>query len=186
MEIFFITGNEFKVELARKKMKLKDGITISRKKIYCPEMQLDKIEDVAKESARFAANELNQPCMKNDSGLIISALKGFPGPYTKFIEETITEEGVLKLLEGKENRSAEFVEVLAFCEPKKEPVVFKSVTKMKVHVKKSGNFGWSFDKILIPEGQEKTLAEFNDDERAKFWNSDGYTELSNYLNKLYS
>jgi len=149
-------------------------------------MQFDKIEDVAKESVRFAANQLNKPCIKNDSGLVISSLKGFPGPYTKFIEETITEEGILKLLDGKDDRSAEFVEVLAFCEPQKEPIMFKSITKMKINIEKKGNFGWGFDKILIPEGQEKTLAEFDDNERTKYWNSDGYTELSNYLNKLYS
>ena len=36
--------------------------------------------------------------------------------------------GILKLLEGKENRKAMFIEAYAFCEYGKEPVVFKSVT----------------------------------------------------------
>ena len=39
------------------------------------------------------------PVIKNDSGLIVEALKGFPGPYTSYIEDTITEVGLLKLMQ---------------------------------------------------------------------------------------
>jgi hypothetical protein len=35
-----------------------------------------------------------------DGGLIIPTLKGFPGPYSKYVFETLGIEGLLKLMEG--------------------------------------------------------------------------------------
>ena len=58
---------------------------------------------------------------------------------------------------------------------------FKSVFIAK---EKSGTYGWSWDFIFIPETEDKTLGNFPDKERWKFWSLDAYTELANYLNNL--
>ena len=96
-------------------------------------------------------------------------------------ENYIGEDGLLKLLDGVENRKAYFIEVLAYCEYKCEPVVFKSITKGTISKEKSGEYGWSWDFIFIPEGETKTLGNFNDDIRFKYWNMDAYKELVKYL-----
>ena len=115
------------------------------------------------------------------SGLYVDALNGFPGPYTRYVDETIGEDGLLKLLEGEENRKAEFVEVFAYCEYGKEPITFKSVTKGVIAKEKSGKYGWSWDFIFIPVGKDKTLANYNDNERFLLWNTDAYYNLAKYL-----
>ena len=180
--ITYVTGNKFKI-LTAKEILEPLGFKIDAQKIDCPEIQADTIEEVAKYSSKYASDFLKTNTLKNDSGLIIPALKGFPGPYTKFVEETVTEDGILKLMEGVEDREAYFLEVLAYTEYEKETIVFVSKTKGTIAKEKSGDYGWSYDRIFIPEGQEKTMACFDDDERWKFWNDDGYTEFAKYLKR---
>jgi len=180
MELIYVTGNKYKIELAERILGPL-GVKITQKKIYCPEIQDNSIINVSKYSAKYAANALNLPVIKNDSGLEIDALKGFPGPYTSYIEDTITEDGILKLLDGIKNRDACFIEVISYCEPNKEPISFISKTYGKIADKKRGDFGWSFDKIFIPSNQEKTLAEYEDDKRWKFWSNDAYIQLKDYI-----
>ena len=180
MELTYVTGNDFKIELARKILEPL-CIKVLQKKIDCPEIQDNEIMNVSKYSAKYVSNKLNLSIIKNDSGLEIDALKGFPGPYTSYIEDTINEDGILKLLQDVENRKACFVEVISYCEPKLEPVSFISKTYGTIAKKKRGDFGWSFDKIFVPDSQEKTLAEYGDDERWKFWSQDAYLQLKDYL-----
>lgn len=182
MDITYVTGNKYKIELAQRILSPL-GINVLQKKIYCPEIQDDKIENVSKFSAKYAANELGMPVIKNDSGLVIEALNGFPGPYTAYVEDTLTEEGILKLMEGKENRSAYFVEVISYCQPNQEPISFISKTEGSIALEKKGEFGWSYDRIFIPKGQDKTLAQMPDEERWKFWSDDAYLQLKDFLGK---
>ena len=112
---------------------------------------------------------------------MIEALGGFPGPYTHYVDERIGEDGLLKLLENVENRNACFIEAFAYCEYGKSPIVFKSITKGTIAKEKSGTFGWSWDFIFIPEGYDKTMGNYNDDERCHVWNTDGYKKLAEFL-----
>lgn len=180
MKIVYVTGNKYKIELAKKILE-PYGIEIEQKKIYCPEVQDDSIEKVSQFSAKYAANELKCAVIKNDSGLCIDALKGFPGPYTAYCEDTITEEGILKLMEGQTDRRANFVEVISYCEPNGEPISFVSNNYGDISEKTKGEFGWSYDKIFVPKGQSKTLAELEDEERWKFWSNEAYLKLKDFL-----
>ncbi len=179
-KLLYVTGNQYKIELAKRILEPL-GFEILQKKINCPEIQDNEIENVSKFSAKYAAEQLKMPIIKNDSGLAIEALNGFPGPYTSYVEDTITEDGILKLMKGKQNREAYFLEVISYCEPGKEPVSFISKTNGTISTEKRGEYGWSFDRIFIPKGQNKTLAQFEDDERWKFWSTDAYLQLKTYL-----
>ena len=57
--------------------------------------------------------KLKANVVKNDTGIVIDALKGFPGPYTHYISDTIDVDGILKLLENEENRKAKFVQTVS-------------------------------------------------------------------------
>ncbi len=59
--------------------------------------------------------------------------------------------------------------------------MFVSVTPGTIALEKSGTYGWSWDFIFIPDGQTKTLANFDDSIRFSLWNTDGYNELAKYL-----
>ena len=181
--ITYVTGNWAKIESAKKALEPL-GFTVDNVKMDTPEIQADDVVEVSKYSAKWACEKLNKPVLKNDSGLFVEGLKGFPGVYTRFVDETIGEDGLLKLMENIENRNAYFKESIAYCEPGGEPVVFEGITKGRIDTKKSGTYGWSWDFVFIPEGETKTLGCFEDDERWNFWSQDAYKKLAEYLEKV--
>lgn len=178
--ITYVTGNLAKIESARQILEPL-GYTVNNIKMETPEIQADDVTEVAKYSAKWACEKLNKPVLKNDSGLFVKSLKGFPGVYTHYVDDTIGEDGLLKLMNGIEDREAYFKEAIAYCEPGGNPIVFEGITKGKIDTKKSGTYGWSWDFLFIPEGEEKTLGCFPDNERWKFWSLDAYKELVEYL-----
>ena len=99
------------------------------------------------------------------------------------MEDTITEEGILQLMQNKENRNAYFIEVISYCEPNAEPISFVSKTHGTISLEKRGEYGWSYDRIFMPFGENKTLSEFEDDERWKFWSNEAYLQLKDFLSK---
>ena len=179
-KITYVTGNWAKIESAKKAL-TSLGYEIDNIKMDTPEIQANDVTEVSMYSAKWACEKLGIAVLKNDTGLFVDALKGFPGVYTHYVDDTIGEDGLLKLMEGLENRTAYFKETLAYCEPGKEPVVFESITKGKIDTIKSGTYGWSWDFIFIPEGESKTLACFPDEERWAFWSQDAYQKLVEYL-----
>ena len=84
-------------------------------------------------------------------------------------------------MDNVEDRTAYFIEALAYTEYEKEPVVFISKTEGTIATSKSGEYGWSYDRIFIPKGKDKTLAEFPDEERWKLWDDTAYTQLYEFL-----
>ena len=87
-------------------------------------------------------------------------------------------------MEGIEDREAYFKEAIAYCEPGKDPIVFEGITKGKIALESSGEYGWGvIDHLFIPEGEEKTLGNFPDEQRWAFWSPDAYKNLVNYLEK---
>ena len=96
-KITYVTNNKAKIASAKKALKPL-GYEIDNIKIETPEIQADDVTEVAKYSAKWAAEELKVPVLKNDSGLFIKALNGFPGVYTHFVDDTIGEGGILKLM----------------------------------------------------------------------------------------
>lgn len=178
--ITYVTGNWAKIASAKQALEPL-GFEIDNVKMETPEIQADDVNDVAIYSAKWACEQLNKPVLKNDSGLFVEGLKGFPGVYTHYADDTIGEDGLLKLMEGMENRKAYFKESIAYCEPGKEPVVFEGITRGTIATEKSGTYGWSWDFIFIPDGETKTLGNFPDEERWNFWSVDMYKKLASYL-----
>lgn len=181
-KITYVTGNWAKVKSAKQILEPL-GYTIDNVKMDTIEIQAENVDEVAAYSAKYASQKLKTAVLKNDTGLFIEALNGFPGPYTHYVEDKIGEEKVLKLLENEKNRKAYFIESFAYCEYKKEPVIFRSVTKGHIAKEKSGTYGWGWDFIFIPDGSDKTLANYPDNERFALWDDTAYKELVEYLEK---
>lgn len=180
-EITFVTGNWAKIGSA--KLILEPlGIKVNQAKIAVTEIQHNDINEIAKMSAKEASDKLKCSVLKNDTGLFVEALNGFPGPYTHYVDDTLGEDGLLKLMEVKQNRRAYFKEAYAYCEYGKEPVVFNSFTYGTILTEKQGQYGWSWDFIFQVDGTDKSLACYPDEERLLMFSHDGYNQLAEYLN----
>ncbi|MEM2192168.1 MAG: RdgB/HAM1 family non-canonical purine NTP pyrophosphatase, partial [Candidatus Hadarchaeales archaeon] len=132
------------------------------------EIQSNSLAEIAKFSAKHAFSILHSPCFVEDAGIFISALNGFPGPYSKFVFMTIGNAGVLKLLEGTKNRDAKFISAVGYCDGS-EPKVFLGSVAGKISRKPRGTSGFGFDPIFIPEGGDgKTFGEMSVEEKNAF------------------
>ena len=115
MKITLVTGNWAKLAQAKKILEPL-GHEVDNIKMDTPEIQADRVEDVAAYSAKWASEQLKCSVVKNDTGIMIDALGGFPAAYTHYVGDTIGIDGILKLMKGIENRKARFIQALAFCE----------------------------------------------------------------------
>lgn len=180
MKINYVTGNKGKVKLARMIFKDMD-VEIIQCDIETPEIQDLDCKVVAAASAKYAAGKLGKPVLKNDSGLFIEALNGFPGALAKYTEPTIKRDGYIRLMEGIENRRCYWSEALAYAMPGEEPVVFESLSYGSIAKSPRGNRGDEFDYIFIPEGSARTFAEMSVDEQLKCFDTSAYIKLLEYL-----
>ena len=122
------------------------------------EIRSHDVEEIALNAARHAYTILNRPVVVDDTGFFVSALKDFPGSYAAYALGTIGYQGILKLLEELDNRSARFMTAVAFY----DGVTIKSfVGVMHGHISRhpSGEGGFGYDPIFIPEGFTNTYAD---------------------------
>jgi XTP/dITP diphosphohydrolase len=122
-----------------------------------PEIQAESLEEVVK----FALSSYDgENVFIEDAGIFIEALHGFPGVYSKYVYDTIGNQGILRLLQGVENRSARFTAVIGFkAERGGDIKLFKGEVKGYVSLSPKGEKGFGYDPIFIPEGHEKTFGE---------------------------
>lgn len=182
MDIYYVTGNKGKVDLINMIYEGMD-VNVIQENMETPEIQSFDCAEVAKFSAEYAANLLGKPVLKNDSGLVIEEIKGFPGALAKYVQDSIGADGFLKLLEGKMNRRCYWVEALAYCEPNHEPVVFESFSYGTISTEKRGTRGEDYDFIFIPDGDTRTFAEMSEEEQLRSFDTKAHMDLLKYLIK---
>ncbi|PCG88906.1 Ham1-like protein [Penicillium occitanis (nom. inval.)] len=158
----FITGNKNKLSEVR--AILGDAVVVDNKSVDVPEIQ-GTIEEIAKEKCRRAADAVGGPVLTEDTALEFHAYKGLPGPYIKSFLEALGHEGLNRMLDSFDDRSAEAVCTFAFSNgPGEEPLIFQGRTLGKiVSARGPPNFGW--DPIFEYEG--KTYAEMDKEEKNK-------------------
>jgi XTP/dITP diphosphohydrolase len=130
------------------------------------EIRSDDIEEIARIAARHAYQNLGNPVVVDDTGLYISSLNGFPRSYPAFVLETIGREGILKLMQGVENREAEFATAVGFTDGS---VLKTFVGKMSgtISTEERGSGGFGYDPIFIPNGYDLTYAQMSFSEKTK-------------------
>lgn len=129
----------------------------------CPETRDDDVGVIAKRKAEYAYAMLGVPLMTDDTCFCIRVLGGFPGPYAAYVQQTIGNPGILRLLEGKLDRRAYFETAIAFARGG-EIRVFRGRIEGKV-VSPRGSSGFGYDPIFEWEG--RTLAELSLEEKSQ-------------------
>lgn len=155
--ITFVTTNKEKITDISKMLGEKYRLKFN-KDIDLTEIQTLSVEEVVEHKAKQAFKLLKTPVVVSDSGLEIEALNKFPGALVKYANETIGQEGIIKLLDDKKNRFASFVAAIAYCATADKVHIFVEKDIGEIATEPRGD-GWHFDKIFIPEGETKTWAE---------------------------
>ena len=153
-KLFFATSNIGKV------LEFEDILKIPLEiaKLEIDEVQSMDLEYVAKKKTEEAFKILKKPVITDDVGVFIEVWNGFPGPFAKFILESLGNVRILKLLKNEKNRNVIVRSAISYHNGKKVRV-FVGEVKGTLAFKERGTDGWGFDPIIIPNGETKTYAE---------------------------
>ena len=164
------TGNQHKLaEYAQ----LLDGQNIELKSLNDypgypePEETGKSFKENAEIKALAACKYCDVPAFADDSGLEVEALDGRPGIHSSRYADTDTERiaKLLKELEGKENRRARFVCVIAIAANGEVIETFEGEVKGTILTAPRGENGFGYDPVFQPDGFDKSFAELTQEEK---------------------
>jgi XTP/dITP diphosphohydrolase len=165
MELVFATNNAHKLEEVRA--------------ILQNQFQLRSLADIgfseglpettgtipgnALQKAKTLFERTGRPCFADDTGLLVEALNNRPGVDTAHYagperDSVKNMQRVLSELEGQQNRSARFITVIAYVDGQQE-CVFEGEVKGAIAQQLTGDGGFGYDPIFIPETYDQSFAE---------------------------
>ncbi len=132
----------------------------------------DTLEENAREKSTVIYNMTGKNSFSEDTGLEIDALNGEPGVLSaryageqKNASDNIDK--VLRLMEGKEARSARFRTVISLIAGGQEHQ-FEGVAEGLILQERRGGEGFGYDPIFQPLGAEKSFAEMELSEKNQY------------------
>lgn len=189
-EILFATGNKGKVA-SLERVFGRNGVDLVVRQVDLKliEPQADTAVEVSLVKARQAYEQLGKPVIVDDGSFHIEALNGFPGPYAKYMNETIGADGYLKVMKGIENRRAYFLNSLVFVDEHGVEHVFESSPYTGRIVDEMDDYddpgAWSIlFKLFVTDGYDKVIARMTSQERIEADERlprDAYTEFAKWL-----
>lgn len=159
-EILFITGNKSKLEEVRDIT----GLDIVSRKLDISEIQALDVRDVAEAKALSAFKKTGQAVIVDDTGMSIDAINGLPGAFVSWFLDTLGPEGILDLLRNKKNRKASVSTCIAYAD-ETGVYTFLGTVDGSISINLSGDNGFGYDPIFIPEGYSQTYAEMSNSEK---------------------
>ena len=143
----FVTGNKKKLEEVQRILSVDGGglpFELTNRKLDLPELQGNDPAEIAIEKCKLAAEEIQGPVFTEDTSLCFNALNGMPGVYIKWFLEKCGHDGLNRMVDGFEDRSAYAQTIIAFTTGVGEEVhVFDGRTDGNI-VEARGplDFGW--------------------------------------------
>ncbi|MSU74325.1 non-canonical purine NTP pyrophosphatase [Candidatus Kaiserbacteria bacterium] len=159
-KLTFITGNAGKAKYLSDYFHL----PVDHVKLDLQEIQSLDLREVVEDKAKRAFDIVQSPVLVEDVSLTFTTLKALPGPLIKWFLETLGNDGLCRLLDAYDNRSAVAEVEFAICD---ETGVHTFGGSMQGTIADSprGEMGFGWDPVFIPSGYDKTWAEMTDDEK---------------------
>jgi len=158
MKIKVITSNPGKVAEYQKAFD-ELGIEMEHYRLPYDEIQTSDLQEVVNKGMDEIIAKGVRDFIVDDTGLFIDSLKGFPGVWSAYAQKTIGNKGILKLMEGVEDRGAEFRCCIG-CDIDGRRIVVVGVCRGSITESEKGTDGFGFDPIFSPDGK-LTFAEMS-------------------------
>jgi len=158
--ITIVTGNAGKVRELK-------GMTMGKLDFVMHDLDIDEIqsldlEKIVKNKAHQAYQQIKSPVIVDDVSAGLSSLNGLPGPFIKFFNKEIGSDSLYKLSKS-ENEEVTISCIAAYYDGK-DFILGNGTIKGKV-VSPRGENGFGFDSVVIPDGQNRTMAEMSEEEK---------------------
>jgi XTP/dITP diphosphohydrolase len=171
--LVFASGNVHKVEEVAAKL---GGIVPLKglKDIGCvddiPETA-ETLEGNAQMKAQYVFRHYGENCFADDTGLEVEALNGAPGVYSARYAgpQKNPSDNIQKLLHelnSVANRRARFRTVICLIVGGRE-YFFEGIINGTITTTPSGEGGFGYDPVFIPEGESRTFAQMSLEEKNK-------------------
>lgn len=154
----FVTGNQSKADYLAKYL----GHSVEHVKINLDEIQSLDLKEIVDHKVRQAYAIVKKPVLVEDVALEFAALGRLPGPFIKFYLEEIPLETICRMLDGME-RAAIARCVFGYYDGENLEL-FEGELHGKIAESPSGEGGFGWDRIFIPEGYHVPRAALSDED----------------------
>jgi len=136
----------------------------------------ETLRENARQKARYIYDRLGHDCFADDTGLEVNALNGAPGVWSArysrrgvsaYPELDVTAANIFKLLDelkGIKDRTARFRTVICLIIGGEE-MYFEGTVNGVIIEKISGDMGFGYDPVFMPDGYSLTFAEMSLEEK---------------------
>lgn len=124
------------------------------------------LKENAVHKAETISNYTGKMALADDSGLEVESLHGLPGVKSaRFAGENASyadnNKKLLKMMEGILKRDACFRCIVALAGPSRKTITEEGICKGYICENTSGENGFGYDPIFVPQGYDKTFAELS-------------------------
>lgn len=158
-KLVFITGNQNKADYLARFL----GGKVAHHKLDLEELQSLDAQKVVEHKVRQAYAALKRPVLVEDVALTIPVMGRLPGTLVKWFVEELGPEGICKMLDGFDDRTAVASLRYALYDGK-DMHVFLGETRGHIADKPKGTRGFGYDPAFIVEGYTKTRGEMTQEE----------------------
>ncbi len=158
--ITFITSNENKL----KQVKIHLSYPVEHISLELDEIQSLDPYKIAEHKAKEAYKKINKPVLIEDTSLIFNALGKLPGPFIKFFTDGLGLEGLCRVLDSYDDRSALAWIIFAYYDGH-DLHIFDAKQKGTITEHPRGENGFGWNPVFVPNGGTKTYAEMTDEEK---------------------
>ena len=180
MNVVYVTGNEHKAKHFSEMV----GLDIENIAVDIDEIQSLSLREIIEHKAKQAYEKVKRPVIVEDTKLTFNALGSLPGPLIKWFLDELNVEGLCKVLDGYNDRSAIAGAAIAYYDGVNLEIFEKELSG-KIADKPKGKSGFGWNVIFIPDGSTKTLGEMNEDDFKKYYAKiKPFEEISIFLKNL--
>jgi inosine triphosphate pyrophosphatase len=160
--ITLVTGNQGKLNEYKQLLPESTTVAFANHTLDLPEIQSLDLEEIVKDKLLKAFDELKGPIIVEDVAAGLESLHGLPGPFIKFFEQRMGKSALFEL--AKKPAEAVIITcVTGYYDGK--TMLFGHGELHGTVVEPRGENGFGFDFVIVPDGEQHTMAELGYDKK---------------------
>lgn len=160
--ITLVTGNSNKAHEYETLLSTTSSTTFVTRKIDIAEIQSLDLEVIVRDKLYRAYDMIQAPVVIEDVAAGLASLNGLPGPFIKFFEEKLGASALHILAKQPDER----VTILCIAGYYDGERILVGVGELRgTIVAPRGENGFGFDSVIVPDGENQTMAEMSEEKK---------------------